>query len=299
MALNAALRVGEPAGASALKQPAPHVSLAVAAFVSALILAGVVGLGLAIAFLSSRGRFPSARRPRIQSQVLLISFLVFLVANLVLGGCFGLAIMLLGFDLDTGIGAAVHLAGQILAMLGALALGLSLLRWLTSHTLEDAREIGWMAGPIGRAMAWGAAGYCAALPFMIAGLVVSQRLSQVLFKHAPTPEHPIVPVLLRGGTAFAVAVVLAVVVAPIVEETFFRGMLYNALRGMMGVWGASILSGAIFAIVHPTMPVGFLPILALGMVLAMLRESTGSLVPSMICHGINNAVALTLARLIY
>ena len=299
MALNAALSGREPAVSVAAGPNEPHISLALGAFLFALFIAGAVGLGLAIAFLSSQGRFRSARRPRIQPQVLLMSFLVFPVSNLVLGGSIGLAILLLGFSLDTNIGAAVHMAGQILAMLGAFALGWSSLQWLTSYTLEDVREIGWRVGALGRAAAWGVGGYCAAIPFMVAGLVISQRLSHVFFRHVPTPEHPIVPVLLKGDAAFAAAMVLAVVVAPIVEETFFRGMLYNALRGVMGVWVASLVSGAIFAIIHPTMPAGFLPIFALGVVLAILRERTGSLVPSMVCHGINNAVALTLVRLIY
>ena len=239
------------------------------------------------------------RRPRIQAPVLLISFLVCLAGVFLLAGFLGVAVALLGFDVDTGAGATAYLIAQAAAMLGALALGFSALRWLTSYTREDPREIGWRLGPVGKAVAWGVGGYCAVLPFMIAALWLSALLSRVLFRHLPTPEHPIVPMLLKGGSAFAVAAVLAVVIAPIVEETFFRGMLYNALRGVMGVCGASILSGTVFAIIHPTLPAGFLPILVLGIALAVLRERTGSLVPCMICHAVNNAVALVLVRLLY
>ncbi len=294
--LNAALSVEAPTA------PGPaHSSAGVAVdvLVLAVVLAGVVGIGLAVAFLADRRRFYSARRPRIQPQVLLICFLVFLAGNLALSGCLAAAILVLGLDPDSNIGAAATLTGQALALIGAFALGMFALRRITSVTLEDPREIG--LRPIGarKAIAWGIGGYCAAVPFAYGSAAIVYWFYEVLFRHAPMPEHPIVPELLKGDAAFAVGMALAVVVAPVVEETFFRGMLYNALRGVMGVWGASLLSAAIFAAVHPTVPAMLLPLLALGVVFAILRESTGSLAPSMICHAVNNAVVLTLARLVY
>jgi membrane protease YdiL (CAAX protease family) len=92
--------------------------------------------------------------------------------------------------------------------------------------------------------------------------------------------------------------VLAAVVAPLVEETAFRGLLYTSLRARTGVVASVIISAAIFAAIHPTIPAQFLPIFALGCAFALLREKTGSLAPSMICHGINNAVGLLFVWLI-
>ncbi|MCX8052539.1 MAG: CPBP family intramembrane metalloprotease [Armatimonadetes bacterium] len=280
--------------------PSVHnISPALTAFVAAITLAGVVGVGLVITFLSDRSRFRLAPRPQIQPQVLLIAFLVFLMANIILAGCFAVAIVAIGLDLDSDLGAALRLAGQAFALLGAFTMGMSVLRRLTWYTREDPREIGLRAVSVGRALGWGIGGYCAAIPFAYGSAVFLNWFFRILLKRPPIPEHPIVPEVLRGDLAFAIGTILAVVVAPIVEETFFRGMLYNALRGVMGVWGASMLSGAIFAVVHPTVPAGFIPLFALGVVFGILRESTGSLVPSMVCHSINNAVVLTLAQLIY
>ena len=130
-------------------------------------------------------------------------------------------------------------------------------------------------------------------------MLVSYWLQNTLLRGVPTPEHPIVPYVAQGGAVFWAAFALATVVAPVVEETVFRGMLYTALRAQMRVWPAALVSGGIFAVVHPTLPGQFLPILALGVVLAILREKTGSLAPSMVCHAINNAAMLALVRLMY
>ena len=285
--------------AAPLRAHALHLSPGAIVFLALLGLAVLAGIGLVIVFLALDGEaLQRSPRPRVQSPVLLLSFLAYMVGFMGLSLAGAVVVILLGVDEARPSGAVFYLAVQSLSMLGALALGLAALRWLTSQTREDPHEIGWRSGPLGKAIAWGMGGYCAALPFMVAGVIISQQLSKTFFKHIETPEHPIVPLIARGGPVFIAAAALAVVVAPLVEETFFRGMLYNALRGWMGVWPASIVSGAVFAIVHPTLPAGFLPIMALGCVLAMIRERTGSLVPCMVCHAINNAVALALVRLV-
>jgi len=296
-ALNAVIGVREHAPRVVERQPPPGCRAAADVIMLAVTLAGLVGVGLAARFLSNRGRFRSASRPRIQPQVLLTAFLVFLIVKPVLEVFLAAAIVVLGFDPDSNTGAAAHLFGQVLSLLGAFALGMRVLYLLTSITLEDAREIGLKPIALGKAIGWGIGGYCAAIPFAYGTAAVLYRLHGALFKHAPAPQHPVVPEMLKGPSAFVVAVVLAVVVAPVVEETVFRGMLYGALRGIMRVWGASVLSGAIFALVHPITPMMFLPLLTLGTVFAVLREATGSLVPPMICHALNNAVVVAVARL--
>jgi membrane protease YdiL (CAAX protease family) len=50
-----------------------------------------------------------------------------------------------------------------------------------------------------------------------------------------------------GAVAFAVG---AVVVAPIVEEFFFRGLFFRTLRDRYGLWVGAIGSGILFALLH-------------------------------------------------
>lgn len=258
----------------------------------AMVVAGLLGVVLIVMFIERHAKELSrSGRPRIQPQVLIISFLAYLIGYLVLSVVFG--VVAAGLSMGRSRETLTLLLLQMLAMLGAYGLTLATLWSLTAQTGEDPREIGRRA-PLGKEILWGVGGYCASLPLVFAASAVSTLLSKTIFKHVPTPEHPLESVAMQGGAAFAVVFVMAVVIAPLVEETAFRGMLYNALRGRMGVWASALLSGAIFAIIHPTLPAGFLPILCLGVVLALLREKTGSLMPGMICHGLNNGVLFLL-----
>jgi membrane protease YdiL (CAAX protease family) len=99
--------------------------------------------------------------------------------------------------------------------------------------------------------------------------------------------------LCRGPVLAGLAVFLICVVAPIAEETFFRGFLYSGLRGRLSEMPAASISGLVFGIVHaPTGPTTVIPLAALGFGLALLYERTGSIVPGMLAHAINNSIAI-------
>jgi membrane protease YdiL (CAAX protease family)/uncharacterized RDD family membrane protein YckC len=101
---------------------------------------------------------------------------------------------------------------------------------------------------------------------------------------------------LDTGVAAAIgAVVLIAIVAPIAEELFFRGMLFGGLRKRLSPLLAALISGAVFGAVHAATGVSAIPPLILfGVVLALLYERTGSLVPGIIGHVLNNGLALSL-----
>jgi hypothetical protein len=79
-----------------------------------------------------------------------------------------------------------------------------------------------------------------------------------------------------------------VVLAPIVEELLFRGLLYRYLRGRTGIVLAVALSALVFAVLHVVIP----PLLVMGIVLAILTERTGSLLPGIVLHATNNAMVV-------
>lgn len=97
----------------------------------------------------------------------------------------------------------------------------------------------------------------------------------------------------RAPSDIVLLVALVGVVVPIGEEMFFRGLAYGAFRRALGRHAAVLASAVFFAAAH-VQPVEFLPILILGMILAYLYEYTGSLVPGMIAHAVNNLAALAL-----
>lgn len=92
--------------------------------------------------------------------------------------------------------------------------------------------------------------------------------------------------------AFVAGAILTTVMAPLAEELFFRGFLYGGLR-KYGVPIAAIVSGLLFGAVHiGGSPIGFLvPLAALGIILALLYERTGSLYPPIALHALNNSIA--------
>ena len=96
-----------------------------------------------------------------------------------------------------------------------------------------------------------------------------------------------------GADAAVLVLVNGAIIGPIVEELFFRGLLFNAFSVRMPMLAAALLSGAIFGIAHGD-PVLF-PVLALfGMVQAAFYRISGNLVVPMIVHGVNNAIFLSL-----
>jgi membrane protease YdiL (CAAX protease family) len=95
--------------------------------------------------------------------------------------------------------------------------------------------------------------------------------------------------------------VLASLVAPLVEEIAFRGILYRHLRDECGRLGlvasitiAALASSFLFAVIHPQ-GVLFAPaLMGLAIAFCISRETRGSIWPAMVAHGINNAVTLSL-----
>ena len=86
----------------------------------------------------------------------------------------------------------------------------------------------------------------------------------------------------------AVSLVEYVLFAPVFEELAFRGLLFGVLRRRFQ-WGpAAVLSAAIFAVAHGYGLIGFISVFWSGVIWAWVYERTGSLLPGMIGHAINN-----------
>ena len=91
--------------------------------------------------------------------------------------------------------------------------------------------------------------------------------------------------------ASAATFVLAVLLAPVAEETLFRGVLFKALDREWRGWRAVAGSALFFAVYHPFL--AWLPVGALGACCAVLFRRTGSLAPSVALHMAYNAVVLS------
>jgi membrane protease YdiL (CAAX protease family) len=96
------------------------------------------------------------------------------------------------------------------------------------------------------------------------------------------------------GEAFSIPMswVLLVVVAPPVEELVFRGILLHRWSVKWGLTKAVIFSSLAFAMLHAN-PMGMF---VFGCVMAVLYIRSRTLIVPMVCHALNNAVALTLSQ---
>jgi membrane protease YdiL (CAAX protease family) len=85
--------------------------------------------------------------------------------------------------------------------------------------------------------------------------------------------------------------------APVVEEIFFRGLLYRTLRNRMSVVSAALIAGLLFGAIHGmAYPLNSLPPrMVFGMIACLLYERTGSLYPSMALHGLIDGSAFVAA----
>jgi membrane protease YdiL (CAAX protease family) len=95
-----------------------------------------------------------------------------------------------------------------------------------------------------------------------------------------------------------VLVLLAIVVfAPIAEEVFFRGVVFNAWLREGGRRFAFIGSALLFAVIHVSL-LSLIPIFALGLMLAWIYDRTGTLLAPIAMHATVNGISVALALLV-
>jgi membrane protease YdiL (CAAX protease family) len=97
----------------------------------------------------------------------------------------------------------------------------------------------------------------------------------------------------KGFGAIPIQVLLIVVAAPVSEEVCFRGMLFGGLRERLPRIVAALISALIFGGLHAITGISAVPpLVVFGFILALLYEKTGSIVPGILLHMLNNSVAL-------
>ena len=120
--------------------------------------------------------------------------------------------------------------------------------------------------------------------------IVRSIADAVAGHHVSNPEQ--VPTTVTGGFLVLSGIVV-VVLAPLAEETFFRGFLYRGLRRRFSAWPAALISSFFFGIVHFA-GLRFLLIIpaliVVGVVLAFVYEKRQSLLASVAAHATFNLI---------
>ncbi|HYJ78584.1 MAG TPA: type II CAAX endopeptidase family protein [Longimicrobiaceae bacterium] len=100
----------------------------------------------------------------------------------------------------------------------------------------------------------------------------------------------------EGTFGLVVAGLMVIAVAPVVEEIFFRGFFYRALRSRFSIVLAALMDGLLFGFIHFNFEGadGLLilpPLALLGFIFCLVYEKTGSLYPVIGMHAFNNSLA--------
>jgi len=106
---------------------------------------------------------------------------------------------------------------------------------------------------------------------------------------------------IRTRADLVAMVVYALTVAPLVEEVFFRGYLYRAVRDTFGPWLAVLLVGLVFGLFHGLqyagVPLALAAVTLMGLVTTWVRKHTGALVPCILLHVAYNIVGVAVLLL--
>ena len=166
---------------------------------------------------------------------------------------------------------------------------LILWRQLNALPRDQAPQGGWLQW---RLRPWpGAISSAVAGWLMVTPVVVATGWLLVRLVGDPGGSNPLLELVLGSKDPLALFLLgwTAVVLAPLFEETIFRGALLPVLAKRWGTAGGVVLSALLFAMAH--ISIGELaPLTVLGVGLALLRVSTGRLLPSVLMHALWNAI---------
>jgi uncharacterized protein len=134
---------------------------------------------------------------------------------------------------------------------------------------------------------WGALG--GAVSLLLAGIAAA--ITTLFVPDLTSAAGEAADDLVAGSNRLSITVfaLLVMVGAPIVEEIFFRGLLFGALRKRgLGTVLTIVVSALVFSGFHFE-PLRFFVLLPTGLVLGWVRWKTGSTGASMVTHGLVNA----------
>jgi uncharacterized protein len=156
------------------------------------------------------------------------------------------------------------------------------------------RRLGWSAVGIRRATPeWIGASVLIGLAVIPITMVLVLVLYQVL---GLPPENPQLEFIAPEGFSWLglfVMLLFGGLIAPIAEEVYFRGFLYDWMRARWNPWAGNIVSSILFGVAHLDLVVGLQAFL-LGILLAWTYERSRSLWPAVIIHILNNALKIVL-----
>ncbi len=131
------------------------------------------------------------------------------------------------------------------------------------------------------------------LPIAYLQLQAGQIIWWWLEPNAKQPIHEVLEAVetsVWGRWGIVQLTLATVVIAPIAEELFFRGLLLQTIWRYLGnAWLAIVLSGVAFGVIHHQQPQDVLPLVTMGVILGYVRVRYRSLTACVAVHALFNA----------
>ena len=193
----------------------------------------------------------------------------------------------------TGIRFPQDWATLVFSFIRDLSVTLFILGLIIRKNDRPFSALGFNRGHIFSSIGTGLKAYVAVLPLLAISFMLITAVSH-LFSYEPAPQNVVEMYLQQDSKPYLYFFTLFVAgFGPVIEEIFFRGFAYPALRKSVGARWAAAAVAAVFAAIHMNVA-AFFPIFLLGLFLCYLVESTGSLIPSIAAHVTHNTVMVLL-----
>jgi len=140
--------------------------------------------------------------------------------------------------------------------------------------------------PFGKAIQWNWPGVLA--PAFLVGGVVLALVIESLARFLPIPKSLPMDTYFRDASSAYMMAAFGTTLAPLLEELFFRGLLYPVLRRGLGLIAGVILTAAAFAAIHGAqLGYAWAPVLSIfivGLAFTVVRVRTNSVAASFLMH---------------
>ena len=138
----------------------------------------------------------------------------------------------------------------------------------------------------GRAIQWNWPGMLA--PAFLVGGVILALAVEGLARFLPVPKSLPIDAYFHDATSAYMMAAFGITLAPLLEELFFRGLLYPLLRRGFGMIAAVLLTAAAFAAIHGAqLGLAWAPVLSIfivGVAFTLVRVRTNSVAAAFLMH---------------